>query len=211
VEQIGATYFGCIVDIPRSPRSIAIDTAAQFSRAARLPQVCVIETESPASAADIAGACSPHALQLHSDLDTEGLASMRAAIPDTIELWLAVGVPPRDEGVSVPVDEVSGRIREAVEAGIARIVLDTATRAGTGGTGKSSDWKSGAEIVARSPLPIMLAGGITPENVGEAIRTVDPQAIDVSSGVEHSPGHKDPAKIAQLMMEFRRATTENGR
>lgn len=62
-----------------------------------------------------------------------------------------------------------------------------------GGTGKSFDW----DLVAgrRSKVPMVLAGGLTPENVGEAIRRAGPYAVDVVSGVEAAPGVKDPAKV----------------
>ena len=66
-----------------------------------------------------------------------------------------------------------------------------------GGTGKRADWAIAAEI-ARS-FPILLAGGLEPENVQEAIRAVQPWGVDVSSGVERAPGLKDHAKVQQFI------------
>lgn len=68
-----------------------------------------------------------------------------------------------------------------------------------GGTGATADWGLGRAIAQR--FPILLAGGLTPENVGEAIRAVDPWGVDVASGVEQAPGVKD----AEKMKEFVRA------
>ena len=65
-----------------------------------------------------------------------------------------------------------------------------------GGTGKSFDW----DLVPKNfPLPVILSGGLDPENVTEAIGKVDPWAVDVSSGVESAKGIKDAAKIAAFM------------
>ena len=76
---------------------------------------------------------------------------------------------------------------------------------GDGGTGEKADWAHLAEVIDACDHPVILAGGLTPENVGEAIRTVRPYAVDVSSGVESEPGVKDPAKIAAFCRAVRDA------
>src|SRR3984885_4469718 len=76
------------------------------------------------------------------------------------------------------------------------ILLDGFARGLHGGTGRTLDWK-----LARSASRygrIILAGGLTPENVGEAIRVAEPYAVDVASGVEARPGRKDPARLRAL-------------
>ncbi len=72
-------------------------------------------------------------------------------------------------------------------------LLDTSHSTLRGGTGRTFDWALARE--AKKYGHIILAGGVTPENVGEAIRTVRPYAVDVASGVESLPGKKDPAKL----------------
>ena len=72
-------------------------------------------------------------------------------------------------------------------------LLDAPDNTLRGGTGKTFDWKLACE--AKRFGPIILAGGLTPENVGQAIREVRPFAVDVASGVESAPGKKDPAKL----------------
>lgn len=64
-----------------------------------------------------------------------------------------------------------------------------------GGTGVVADWDMAAQVVAACPLPVVLAGGLKPENVAAAIAQVNPYMVDTSSGVEVSPGIKDPARI----------------
>ncbi len=76
------------------------------------------------------------------------------------------------------------------------------------GTGEAPDWDRAARLAPLTRL--VLAGGLTPENVGEAIRRVRPWGVDVSSGVESALGIKDPAKIAAFIAAVRRAEQETG-
>jgi phosphoribosylanthranilate isomerase len=83
------------------------------------------------------------------------------------------------------------------------LLLDTAGRDRPGGTGKAFDWDL---IADRSwPLPLILAGGLTPENVSEAIARVRPSAVDVASGVESSPGIKDEVRMRRFFEAVRQA------
>lgn len=74
------------------------------------------------------------------------------------------------------------------------VLLDTKAPGQYGGTGKTFDWTIAHEAKALGK-PIILAGGLTPENVGAAIRIADPYAVDLNSGIEQAPGMKDPEKI----------------
>ncbi|MCA9293174.1 MAG: phosphoribosylanthranilate isomerase [Phycisphaerales bacterium] len=76
---------------------------------------------------------------------------------------------------------------------------------GSGGTGERADWAHLAQVAERCDHPLILAGGLTPENVGEAIRLVRPWAVDVSSGVESERGVKDPALIEAFCEAVRQA------
>jgi len=78
-------------------------------------------------------------------------------------------------------------------SGVAAFLLDAFDPELIGGTGRIIDWAVARE--AKRFGPVILAGGLTPENVGEAIRQVEPFAVDVASGVESAPGKKDPAKL----------------
>src|SRR5256885_1032822 len=77
-------------------------------------------------------------------------------------------------------------------------LLDSYTPAQLGGTGTSFNWDLALQA-RKLGRPIILAGGLTPENVAEAVRKVRPYAVDVSSGVESAPGKKDPAKVAAFI------------
>ncbi len=86
-------------------------------------------------------------------------------------------------------------------AGVRGLVIDTFSAETYGGTGQVVDWGLAAEVAKASR--ILLAGGLTPENVGEAIRKVRPYGVDVSSGVEASPGKKDHEKVRAFIRAVR--------
>lgn len=83
------------------------------------------------------------------------------------------------------------------------ILLDSAnSKKQMGGTGKIADWKVAKKIVEKSKLPIILAGGLNPENIEDAIKKVNPFAIDINSGVESKPGKKDKKLIEKLLHQI---------
>jgi len=86
-------------------------------------------------------------------------------------------------------------------SGAKALLVDAHVPGQRGGTGQVFDW---AELPSKHPVPLILSGGLTAENVGRAIREVRPWAVDVSSGVESSRGVKDPAKIVEFIRSVRR-------
>ena len=88
------------------------------------------------------------------------------------------------------------------------LLLDAHSDAAYGGTGRTFDWRL---IPQNLPTPIILAGGLNPENVGAAIRQVQPYAVDVSGGVELSKGIKDAAKIAAFMRQVNEAQSRTNK
>ena len=90
---------------------------------------------------------------------------------------------------------------------IQAVLLDTYSERALGGAGKSFDWSIAATAKQLSDIPIIVAGGMNPENVGAMIQTVNPYAVDVSSGVESSPGKKDPVKLREFIQAVRGADT----
>jgi phosphoribosylanthranilate isomerase len=102
-------------------------------------------------------------------------------------------------------------VRVATQEDVARaeampgeyVMVDTKVDGALGGTGRSFDWRLVAELAKRRKL--VLAGGLTAENVAEAIRVVQPWCVDVASGVETSPGVKDMAKVKAFVAAVRGA------
>lgn len=88
------------------------------------------------------------------------------------------------------------------------VLVDATVSGQYGGTGHTVDWSQLINFEeAIGKMPLILAGGLTPENVAEAIRIVRPQAVDVASGVESAPGKKDPAKMRDFVAAAREAFT----
>ena len=89
-----------------------------------------------------------------------------------------------------------------------QVLLDAYREGMPGGTGTTADWSVARE--ASTLVPILLAGGLGPDNVAAAIEAVRPSGLDVSSGVEASPGVKDAVKVRRLFEEIRRALGDGG-
>jgi phosphoribosylanthranilate isomerase len=85
------------------------------------------------------------------------------------------------------------------------ILLDSGSAATRGGTGQTFDWNAMLPVVERlkEVAPVVIAGGLTPENVAEAVRLFDPCGVDVVSGVEQAPGKKDAAKMRAFVAAVR--------
>jgi phosphoribosylanthranilate isomerase len=81
------------------------------------------------------------------------------------------------------------------------LLVDASVKGAYGGTGVTADWKGASELAKQYPL--LLAGGLTPENVAEAVRQVQPWGVDVASGVESAPGEKDPHKMKAFIQAVR--------
>jgi len=96
------------------------------------------------------------------------------------------------------------------EGTIDHLLFDASREGQMGGTGEQADWSAIVDARRRGLHkcwpPTLLAGGLNPDNVAEAIRVVAPAGVDVSSGVESEPGHKDPAKVAAFIDSAREAT-----
>ena len=166
-----------------SPRYIDPAKARRIVR--RLPKgiqsVGVFMNETEDSTLEIARRVGLGYVQLHGDESPQAVRRLKRSIP--VIKALRVRKPVSDAEFS--------RFSDATA-----LLLDTFDARKRGGTGKTFDWD--VALRAKGHSPIFLAGGITPENVADAIRTVKPYAVDVCSGVESSPGRKDPARLKAL-------------
>ncbi|MGC9292665.1 MAG: phosphoribosylanthranilate isomerase [Acidobacteriaceae bacterium] len=108
-------------------------------------------------------------------------------------------------------EEFAAQLRRLrTNASIDAVLLDSRTATQQGGTGIAFDWSGAREVLAREahPLRLIVAGGLRPENVQQAIATLRPWGVDVSSGVEARPGRKDPQRVAAFMQAARMAATK---
>jgi phosphoribosylanthranilate isomerase len=126
----------------------------------------------------------------------EELAICLAAGPDALQLSQPLAVP---APANVPVIRVVGP-GDPVPTDCAMVIVD-----GSHGRGHPFDPAYARSVVRYSPVPVMLAGGLSPGNVGAAIREVGPFGVDVASGVEAAPGIKDPERVRAFVRAARRA------
>jgi phosphoribosylanthranilate isomerase len=195
--EIGASYIGVI--FAESPRRVDPQAAKAIFEAAgkSVKRVGVFGTNDPDEIARAAEASDLDVLQLHSDPDTADVAAIRRRFGG--EVWAAI----RIAGTHIlPESEMLFEVADAV-------VLDARSEKRLGGTGQALPWSELAVDLARDrgKSAVVLAGGLKPENVSSAIRTLAPDVVDVSSGIESAPGIKDP----WLMREFYAAVSGSRR
>jgi len=97
------------------------------------------------------------------------------------------------------------RWRQAAKGKVSAIFFDSGTSKLPGGTGKTFDWNKARSVLQKVDFPFVIAGGLRSENVAEAIETLRPWGVDVSSGVEARPGKKDPEKVRAFVRAVREA------
>jgi len=125
---------------------------------------------------------------------------------ETPELCATVGFPVWIRAVRVQGEH---SLTQALQFETPHLLLDAWSDGSYGGTGRHVDWTSAARFVIAQPSRILiLAGGLSPENVGDAIRAVRPHAVDVASGVESTPGRKDIRRIRDFVRAVRESLRE---
>ena len=176
----GADALG-FVFYPGSPRFIDPDRARQII--AELPPflttVGLFVNEPPARIREMVEFCGLNTVQLHGDEGPDQCCYPPCRVIKALRLK-----PEMDDGFfsSFPVSA---------------LLLDAYVPDQYGGTGHRCDWEKAAEIA--SAHRVILAGGLSPDNVAEAVQQVHPYGVDVSSGVEKKPGQKDPEKVASFI------------
>jgi phosphoribosylanthranilate isomerase len=186
----GADAVGFIVQSPISPRNLTLERAERLMKSVPIftLKVAVTITEDIRDIKKICSKLQPDALQLYGK-DLQLIRRIRRSHPET-RLILATGI--RDKS------SIDSATRSAKESDA--VLADTLNKQGMGGTGQVHDWNLTATVRKRiHPKPLILAGGLTPMNVRQAIRQVEPYGVDVSSGVERAIGVKDHKKIREFI------------
>ncbi|CDF85200.1 N-(5'-phosphoribosyl)anthranilate isomerase [Pseudomonas knackmussii B13] len=188
--EAGADAIG-LVFYPKSPRAVSVQQARQILAA--LPpfvsSVGLFVNASRCELGEILDAVPLDMLQFHGDESAADCSGYHK--PYLKALRVKAG------------DDIAAKAAEY--PGASGILLDTYVEGVPGGTGAAFDWSL---IPEQMPRPLVLAGGLTAENVADAIRQVRPYAVDVSGGVEASKGIKDAAKIRAFIQQCRLADSE---
>lgn len=183
----GADYLGFNF-YPKSIRFIEKSACAELTSVLkrehpRIKLVGVFVNSPVEEIKDILQVCALDLAQLHGDETPEIFAQLA---PHAFRAFR--GIP----------ESIAGYERSETPA----MLIDAAVKGVYGGSGVTADWSAAAQLAKKYPL--LLAGGLTPENVAEAVRQVKPWGVDVASGVESAPGEKDAGKMAKFVKEVKR-------
>lgn len=196
--EAGADALG-FVFYEKSPRYISPEAARDISSelSGRTERVGVFVNQDENGLCDTADDAALTAIQMHGDNEDPRVADLVVA---RRPLKVLVGV-----SMQRPNPEAWARMWE--QKNVYAFLADSASPAELGGTGETFDWRGSLEALdsIKSLNRLVLAGGLNPENVGEAIRITKPWGVDVSSGVEARPGKKDPEKVRAFIRAVREA------
>ena len=178
--RLGASALG-FVFWPASPRVVTVDVARAIVRA--LPESVDrvgVFVDAPVDAVrDIVEQVGLNVVQLHGGEDVAAYGTLPVRLIKSATLESAADV---ERAARLPADVA--------------VLVDAVDPVRRGGTGRAADWEWAAALARLRP--VILAGGLTPANIAEAVRAVGPWAVDVSSGVESAPGVKDREKMMRL-------------
>lgn len=192
----GADAVGFITDVPvDSPRKITLDEASRLISKVPLfvTTVLVIMPENAHQAVRMIQAARPVAVQIHNALPLSELVKIKETgvkLIKTIQVY-------RDSKADMLIKQIK-QFSGVADA----ILLDTALDGKTGGTGVPHNWEVSSKVVLNAGIPVILAGGLKPENVGDAVKCVRPYAVDTASGVE-TGGKKDEKKVMDFINNAR--------
>lgn len=184
--EAGADYLGFNF-YPKSSRFIERQACAEITSVLKreYPQVRLVGVfvnSSVEEVKDTLQICSLDLAQLHGDETPEMLTAFNGKAFKAFR-----GIP----------ENVDGFVRNDAPV----FLLDASVKGVYGGSGVTADWDGAAELAKTYPL--LLAGGLTPENVAEAVSRVKPWGVDVASGVESAPGEKDAGKLVEFVKAVR--------
>ncbi|WP_415381180.1 phosphoribosylanthranilate isomerase [Halosimplex sp. TS25] len=201
VVAAGADAVGVICDVPvDTPREVDEETAADLLDGVPplVTGVLVTMPEGVDDAVELVESLGPDAVQVHGGLSPSELGALGRRLSQDIVA-----------AVDADADDVTA-YADAADA----LLVDSVDAEGGGGTGETHDWERTREIVADLAAPVILAGGLTPGNVAEAVETVRPYGVDVATGVERVDdagdrvgGEKDPEAIERFVANGAREVT----
>jgi phosphoribosylanthranilate isomerase len=208
--ELGADAVGFVFAASRRQVTAAEVAAITPRLPEGLERVGVFDTHDADEIAAVAQEAGLTAVQLHGGLDEGLLEQLVERFAGGIRViqvlhWLVddTAAP----AVDPPAPWLVRQVEQIAQRGFAdRVLIDSKVGGATGGTGVSFNWAAARAMFATAPvgLRLILAGGLTPENVGAAISELHPWGVDVSSGVEASPGRKDPARMAKFIANARK-------
>jgi phosphoribosylanthranilate isomerase len=193
VVRAGADAVGIIHGVPvDTPREVDEATAETLADGVP-PFVTSVLVTMPTTVREVVrrvDRIEPDAVQVHDGLSPAEIGALDSRITQNIVAVVEADAPDIEEYA----DHADALLVDSVDAD------------GGGGTGETHDWERTRDLVDSLDVPVVLAGGLTPENVAEAIETVESFAVDVASGVESSGGTKDHDAVERLVRNAKQAS-----
>jgi phosphoribosylanthranilate isomerase len=196
----GADYFGVLVEVASSPRSITVQQARSLLTSPPIPGVVLLFNATEDRILAVAQRLKPFAVQLIGKESPETVASLKSRLD--CEVWKTLYIPPKGRG-DFDLEGLRQLAEEYEDSGADALLFGTLDTSGGatkyGGNGVTGDWTVMRALLLDRIVPGFLSGGLNPDNIGVALAAVKPAGIDLCSGVELSPGKKDPQKLSRLM------------
>lgn len=211
--EAGADWFGVVVETAFSPRSLTLEQAHALFVDPPLPAVALVYEMAETRLVELIETLTPAAVQFLDLAVPEMLRRLKAQFPQ-VELWQSIHLPPAGEPVDL--EPVQQTVASYLEAGVDLLLFDTAAtiqgKKKFGGTGMTADWGIIRQALdkIRGKVPVLLAGGINPETAAAGLEAVNPDGLDLCSGVEAAPGKRDPQKVQALMQSIRQWAMNKG-
>ncbi|MFQ3612165.1 MAG: phosphoribosylanthranilate isomerase [Cyanobacteriota bacterium] len=189
IAALGVSALGFIA-VPNTPRYLSLSAMADWVGSLPVPKVGVFLDQDPDTIATWVEAAGLTAVQLHGQESPQDCYRLGELLPGILRIKAL-------------------RIRHLADLAVAStytgcvetLLLDAYHPQQAGGTGQTLNWSELAQ--GSLPLPWLLAGGLNPNNIGQALSQVTPNGIDLSSGVEAKPGDKDLGKVERLLQQLR--------
>ncbi|MHB0913435.1 MAG: phosphoribosylanthranilate isomerase [Armatimonadota bacterium] len=191
----GADFFGVLVDVGYSPRTLSLAAAKPLFDSPPIPGVVLLANPSQNRVREVVQALSPFAVQLLGKESPEQVAEIKSAL--ACELWKSINIPQRGHG-QVDLESMSILCQEYEDSGADILLFTAVDDSGRGGAGKLPDWGTVRGLMRDRTAPAAVAGGLDPANIVSAIQALYPSGVDLCSGVESAPGKKDAGKLAAL-------------
>ena len=198
--SLGADALGFV--FAPSPRRVTAEQVAAITRdlPAAVETIGVFTSVDPEEIRTAVQTAGLTGVQLHSAYDPSLIAQLAAQLSGV----RLIQTTHRSVAAHDPAAGAEEIVQLRTAPHLQAVLVDSRTAGAAGGTGIAFDWETAhASLKGLAPMPLIVAGGLHPENVQEAIRVLQPWGVDVASGVEAAPGRKDPRKLAAFIAQAR--------
>jgi len=197
LQRLGVELLGFPLRLPVHREDLSERRAGDIIRSLRAPVHGVVITyeNDPHAVAALCASTGARIVQLHGDIEASALAELKGLAPHLMLVKsLVIGLHPMNA-----LENLVAQCSDLADAFITD-TFDPATGA-SGATGKTHDWRDSRHIVEICERPVILAGGLRPDNVRRAILEVMPAGVDTHTGVEDASGRKCPQKVTRFLSE----------